>query len=129
MTGQPEEAETDLIIRQCGWQSQQSNVFLRRFHLSNRSGDEALDDWTAVVVKKVDLVEDDEADELCEGSLGTLACHDVPLLGSANNQLKQKKRQVWHFTLVAIVPMQCNFGEKVLFPLLIWTFCGYNNVY
>jgi hypothetical protein len=36
---------------------------------------------------------------LCEGSLGTLACHDVPLLGSANNQLKQKKRQVWHFML------------------------------
>lgn len=82
-------AGAHLIVGQGGRETEQADVFLRRLHLSDGPGDETLDDRAAVVVQKVDLVEDDQTDELGERSLGTLASHDVPLFRRANDHLKR----------------------------------------
>ncbi len=80
----------NLIIGKRSRESKQSNVLLRRLHLPNRSCDQALNDWTAVVMKKVDLIEDDQTNQLRERSLGTLPRYDVPLFRGANNHLNRK---------------------------------------
>ena len=44
--------------------------------------------WSPVVVKQMDLVENDNPDQLGEGSLGAPPRDDVPLFWSANNDLR-----------------------------------------
>ena len=56
-------------------------------HSSNRPRDNRFENGTSLVVKEMDLVDDDEGDEVRVGSIGRFASDDIPFLRSSDDDL------------------------------------------
>jgi hypothetical protein len=67
--------------------SDKTNVVVRLFHSTNRTGDDGFEDGTTLVVEEMNLVDDDKADEVGVTRIRRLASDNVPLLRSSNDNL------------------------------------------
>ena len=84
----PEKCSNVFVIRQGRTQPDQSNHFLRRLDLPDCAADDGLEDWPSLVVKKVNLINNDQLHELGVGTVAALAGHNVPFFGSGHDDLR-----------------------------------------
>ena len=64
--------------------------FLGALYLSQGASDQAFDDSSTVIMKEMDLVDDEEFDQLCEGDItSALTCDHIPLLWSGHQHLEK----------------------------------------
>lgn len=71
-------------------QQTKETCFLGALYLSQGASDQAFDHSSTVIMKEMDLVDDEEFDQLCEGDIpSALTCDNIPLLWSGYQHLEK----------------------------------------
>src|SRR5690242_4592813 len=82
-----EEACDVSVVRQRSTKTNDTNVVTSLLAAAKRSADNALDDWTALIVEQVNLIDTNELDEVDVAGVSRLTGNDVVLLGRCDDYL------------------------------------------
>lgn len=71
------ESSNIFVVRESSRETHQTNHRLSGLNLTKRARHDRLQNWPTVVVKQMDLINNDQPYELCVGSLATFACNNM----------------------------------------------------
>ncbi|KAI6754202.1 hypothetical protein HG530_012716 [Fusarium avenaceum] len=82
-----QEARNIFVVGKCGRQTKDSNWLASLFRLADSSADNAFQHRTAIVVKQMDFVNNDEAHHISVGQVVGLSGDNIPLLRCSDDNL------------------------------------------